>query len=209
VLNLTFDEADRLPMVTELDRPQLFKKGEIEATIQPRVMYRSDMLVLRMILDNDNRAVHFSRTAGNLVEELGLQAYAVTQGHSQKILSRPAQLGGDIVLVPGEGYVDVKRSAALWEEFKAPASLIRRGDWVDSPSRGIPFLIFNTGIITSEALARSGNQQKSDEILEVARQVAIATNFGDIFAQIAPQPTAPVPIPQGDTSVTQPVRVPR
>jgi hypothetical protein len=209
VLKMSFDEADRFPMFRELDRPQLFKKGEIEAMIQPRVMYRADMLVLRMILDNDNRAVHFSRTAGNLVEELGLQAYAVTQGHAQKILSRPAQLGGDIVLVPGEGYVDVKRSAALWDEFKAPASLIRRGDWVDSPSRGIPFLIFNTGIITSEALARSGNQTKSDEVLEVARQVAVATNFGDIFAQIAPNPTAPVPIPQGDTAVTQPVRVPR
>ena len=209
VLNMTFDEADRLPMFRELDRPQLFKKGEIEATIQPRVLYRSDMLVLRMILDNETRAVHFSRTAGNLVEELGLQAYAVTQGHAQKVLPRPAQLGGDIVLVPGEGYVDVKRSAALWDEFKAPASLIRRGDWVDSPSRGIPFLIFNTGIITSEALARSGNQAKSDEVLEVARQVAIATNFGDIFAQIAPNPTAPVPVPQADTTITQPVRAPR
>ncbi len=209
VLNMTFDEADRLPLYRELDRPQLFKKGEIEAMIQPRVLTRADMLVLRMILDNDIRAVHFSRTAGGLVEELGLQAYAVTQGHAQKILSRPAALGGDIVLVPGEGYVDVKRSAALWDEFKAPASLIRRGDWVDSPSRGIPFLIFNTGIITSEALARSGNQKKSDEILETARQVAIATNFGDIFAQIAPQPAAPVAIPQGDTAVTQRVRVPR
>jgi hypothetical protein len=209
VLNMTMDEADRLPLYRELDRPQLFKKGEIEAMIQPRVLTRADMLVLRMILDNDIRAVHFSRTAGNLVEDLGLQAYAVTQGHAQKVLPRPAQLGGDIVLVPGEGYVDVKRSAALWDEFKAPASLIRRGDWVDSPSRGIPFLIFNTGIITSEALARAGNRTKSDEILEVARQVAIATNFGDIFAQIAPNPTAPVPVPQGDTAVTQPVRVPR
>lgn len=207
VLNMTFDEADRMELYRALDRPQLFRKGELEATIQPRMLTRADMLVLRMILDNDTRAVHFSRTAGDLVEQLGLQAYAVTQGHAQKILPRAAQLGGDVVLVPGEGYVDVKRSAALWEEFKAPASLIRRGDWVDSPSRGIPFLIFNTGIITSEALARAGNRPKSEEILETARQVAIATNFGDIFAQIAPQPTAPVPT--GDTALPAPVRVPR
>ena len=210
VLNMTFEEADKLPLYQELLTPQLFKKGELEATIQPRAITRADILVLRMILDNDTRAVHFSRTAGNLVEELGLQAYAVTQGHAQKILPRAASVGGDIVLVPGEGYVDVKRSAALWDEFKAPASLIRRGDWVDSPSRGIPFLIFNTGIITSEALARSGNQKKSDEVLEVARNVAFATNFGDIFAQIAPNPTAPVvPLPQGDTAVAPAVRIPR
>ncbi len=204
VLNMTLDEADRLPLYQELTRPQLFKKGELEATIQPRGLTRADILVLRMILDNDTRVVHFSRTAGSLVEELGLRNYAVTQGHSQKIYPRPVVVGPNIVMVPGEGYVDVARSVALWDEFRAPASLIRRGDWVDDPSKGIPFLIFNTGIVTSDALARTGQLAKSDSILETARQVALATNFGDIFAQLRPEQ---VPVPRGDTSV--PVRIPR
>ncbi len=205
VLRMTLDEADRLPLYQELRSPQLFKKGALEATIEPRLLTRADILVLRMILDNNNRAVHFSRTAGSLVEELGLRGYAITQGHAQRIVEQPVQVGGDVVIVPGEGYVDVKRSEALWSEFRAPGSLIRRGDWVDDPSRGIPFLIFNTGVVTADALARAGQQQRSDTILETARQVAIATNFGDIFSQLTPSQSV---APMGDTAIPAP-RVPR
>jgi hypothetical protein len=206
VLNIAVDDVEKLPLYEPVNTPVVFTKGTLRATIQPRMLPRSDILVLRMLLDNDDRTIHLSRTAGALGEELGLAPYAVMQGHTQKIYSTLPEVGGDIVRVPGEGFVDVKRSLALWEEFRAPASLIRRGDWVDNPSRGIPFLIFNTGLITSEAVARAGNEAKSDEILEVSRQVAIAANFGDIMAQMP----APVPVPQtpqADTTQRVPVPV--
>lgn len=206
VLNIAVDDVEKLPLYEPVNTPVVFTKGTLRATIQPRMLPRSDILVLRMLLDNDDRTIHLSRTAGALGEELGLAPYAVMQGHTQKIYTTLPEVGGDIVRVPGEGFVDVKRSLALWEEFRAPASLIRRGDWVDNPSRGIPFLIFNTGLITSEAVARAGNEAKSDEILEVSRQVAIAANFGDIMAQMP----APVPVPQtpqADTTQRVPVPV--
>lgn len=109
--------------------------------------------------------MHLSRTAGNLGGELGLRPYLVTQGHVQKVNPGPVRAGGDIVQVPGEGFVNAKRSLALWDEFKAPASLIRRGDWIDRPSQGIPFPIFNTGLVTSEAASRYGQEAKANEIL--------------------------------------------
>ena len=189
VLKMTLDEADRVPLYEEIRTPVTFSKGELRATIRPRFLTRADMLVLRMILDNDDRTVHFSRTSGDLVEQLGLSPYSVTQGHVRRIYASQPAPGGDFITVPGEGLVDVRRSLALWEEFLAPASLIRRGDWVDRPSQGIPFLVVNTGIITSEAVARAGDEAKADEIMETARQVGIAANFGDILggARAAPR----------------------
>ncbi|MEX2182785.1 MAG: DUF2723 domain-containing protein [Gemmatimonadaceae bacterium] len=202
VLSLTMDEADSIPLGQPLHQAQLFVKGELRATLQPRYLTRADILVLRMILDNDVRALHFSRTSGSLVEDLGLGAYAVTQGHARKLMLSPVQESDNIVRVPGEGFVDAARSKALWEEFKAPASLIARGDWVDNPSRGIPYLIASTGIVTAEALARTGDTLSSDAILDTAREVAIAANFGEIFG---PRPP-PVPaFPRGDSGVATPV----
>jgi hypothetical protein len=204
VLDLTLDEADAIPLGQEVLRPQLFVKGNIRATITPRFLTRADILVLRMLLVNDDRAIHFSRTAGNLAEELGLREYVVTQGLVRKVLPQVAAEGGDLVRVPGEGLVDLKRSEALWDGFKAPASLIAKGDWVDRPSVGIPFLYVNTGIVMAEALARVGREADSDQALDIARQLAIVTRLGDIFGDAPP----PIPvIPSGDSIPTTPVPV--
>jgi hypothetical protein len=198
VLDLTLDEADAIPLGQDIIRPQLFVKGDIRATIQPRFLTRADILVLRMLLANDDRALHFSRTSANLAEELGLRDYVVTQGLVRRVLPRPAQENDDVVRVPGEGLVDLTRSEALWNEFKAPASLIKKGDWVDRPSVGIPYLYVNTGIVMAEALARRGKEAESDTALDIARQLAIVTRLGDIFADAPP----PVPraLPAGDSA---------
>ena len=201
VLKMTMAEADSIPIGQEIRQPQRFVKGNIRAIIQPKFLTRADILVLRMLLDNDQRAIHFSRTSADLAEELGLAGYTVMQGHSRKVLPDSAQTTNNVVRVPGEGFVDVARSQALWNEFRAPASLIRKGDWVDAPSRGIPYLIISTGIATAEALIRTGNQAAADSTIETARQVAIAMRFGDIAGELQ----APPPIPSGDSVRRTPV----
>ena len=195
---MTLDEADAIPLGTELMRPQLFVKGNIRATLTPRYLTRADILVLRMLMDNDVRALHFSRTSANLAEELGLGAYVVTQGMVRKVLPDSAAPSDSVVHVPGEGLVNVERTTELWEEYRSPASLIEKGDWIDYSSRGIPFLVLNTGIVTAEALARSGQEAKSDSVLQTARQVGIAMRFGDILGDQLPPPP---PIPSGDSTV--------
>ena len=202
VLKMTMDQADAIPLGQEMRQAQRFTKGNINAIIQPRFLTRADILVLRMLMDNDTRAIHFSRTSADLAAELGLDAYTVMQGHVRRVMPDSVRETANIVRVPGEGWVDVQRSVALWDEFKAPAALIKKGDWVDAPSRGIPYLILSTGIATAEALARVNQQAKGDSIIETVRQVAIAMRFGDIAGEIAPPP-----IQSGDSVARQAVPI--
>ncbi len=201
-LNMTFAEADRVPLYEDIRVPQTFRKGEIVATIQPQILQRADILVLRMILDNDTRAVHFSRTSGSLAQQLGLGEYVVMQGHTRKLMPRRVVAGNGIVDVPGEGFVDANLSGALWSEFRGPASLAKRSIWVDQPSIGIPGLVANTGIMTAEALARAGNRAAADSVVEDVRAISTAMRFGDILAGL------PAPLrraPAGDVPQTVPL----
>ena len=204
VLSLTLDEADAVPLGTELVQAQVFVKGNIRATLQPRFLTRADILVLRMLLDNDRRAIHFSRTSANLAEELGLGSYVLMQGMVRKVMPDTVRESETIVRVPGDGLVDVVRSEALWREYRSPTSLIKKGDWIDYPSRGIPFLVLNTGVVTAEALARVGKTALADSILTTARAVGIAARFGDIVgAPLAPPPA----VPSGDSPARVPVPI--
>jgi len=200
-IKMTMDEADRLAPYQELTTAQRFGKGQLQTVIQPRVLARADILVLRMLLDNDDRAIHFSRTSGGLAEQLGLGDYSVMQGHTRKVVTAPVVESSNIVRIPGEGYVDVERSIALWKEMRTPESLIKKGDWVDAPSKGIPFLIVSTGVATAEALMRTGRQAEANAVLDRSRDVATAMRFGSIVNQLV----SPPPAPSGDTQVRTPV----
>jgi len=191
VLNMTMDEADRLPLYQEVSTPQVFEKGHIRALIEPRVLPRAEILVLRMLNDNDTRALHFSRTSADLAESLGLGGYVAMQGHVRRVMPDSVIASAGMVRVPGEGYVNVDLSQKLWSEFRAPAALVKKGDWIDYPSRGIPYLIVTTGLATAEGLMQSGRQAEADKIIDTTREVAVAMRFAEI-ADNLPQPTAPV-----------------
>jgi len=197
VLKMSMAEADAIPLGQEIRQAQRFQKGNIRAIIQPKFLTRADILVLRMLMDNDTRAIHFSRTSADLADELGLAGYTLMQGHARKVMPDSVLPSDNVARVPGEGFVDVARSRALWNEFKAPASLIRKGDWVDAPSQGIPYLVISTGIATAEALARTGHQAAADSTIETARQLAVAMRFTSIADDLEPIPAA---LPSGDSA---------
>jgi hypothetical protein len=207
-VKLTMDQLDALPVYQELPQPQLFKTANITATIDPRrlqngVLEKADVFVLRMLLDAfPARPIYFSRTSGSYAQSLGLGPYLLTQGLARRVLpAEPTHVGRDTVVVSGEGYVDLPRTKALWDNvFEAPKSLIRRGDWVDKPSVGIPFLYVTTGLILSDALNQSGQQQAANKVLQTAEQVARATRLDDLFQQAHPR--APLPLPADTTAGT-------
>ncbi len=204
VLKMTLDEADSVPLMNPINTTQILQKGNIRAVVTPRVLSRADILVYRMLLDNDVRTLHFSRTSADLAEELGFAPFIVTQGMARKIMPDTVRESANVVRIPGEGFVDVARSESLWNEYRSPASLVKKGDWVDYPSRGIPFLVLNTGILTAEGLARVGREAASDSVLQQARQVGIATRFGDIIGEPLPPPP---PMISGDSAARVPVPV--
>src|SRR5262249_1109317 len=149
--------------------------GNIQATISPRTLTRADIFVLQMIKSNTGRPIYFSRTSGGYgSQELGLGPYLVTQGLARKLVPDvPRSASRDRLLVPGEGFVDVSRSTALWDSvFKAPASIDRKGDWPDRASVGIPALYVSTGFMLSEAQRTLGNEAEAKRMLATAETVA-------------------------------------
>jgi hypothetical protein len=198
-LNLTMAEADAIPLGIDLGGPQVFQKDSIRATLTQGQLYRADLLVLYMIRDAyPQRPVYFSRTSGGYGQELGLQAYLLTQGLARKLMPTTPTPSRDTVIVPGEGFVDLPRSMALWNDvFEAPAALIKRGDWVDEPSVGIPDLYVITGLILSEALQRTGRAAEAAKVIGTAQQVAAATRRTAAFGFDRPlqpmvQPESPM-----------------
>jgi hypothetical protein len=191
-LKLTMEEADAVPPAISLSAPQTFRKegSDLIVSIQPRQfgdfagLERADLFVLYMIRDGfPDRPFFFSRTTGGYAEELGFAPYTVTTGLTRKLLPQLPRAGNGIVAVAGEGWFDLERTRALWENtFKAPHSIGKRELWVDRPSAGIPFLYLRTGLVLSSALTQEGRQAEAARIRAQVDSVARATQLEEIVA---------------------------
>jgi hypothetical protein len=191
-LKLTMEQADAVPSVIELSAPQTFRKEgtDIVVNIQPKPfgdfagLERADLFVLYMIRDAyPERPFNFSRTTGGYTEEMGLAPYTVTTGLARKLVPHIPKAGNGIVAVPGEGWMDVETTRALWETvFRAPRSIANRELWVDRPSAGIPFLYMRTGLVLSRALAQLGHADEAARIRAQVEKIARATQLDDLMA---------------------------
>jgi hypothetical protein len=66
--------------------------------------------------------------------------------------------------------------------FLGPQALIKKGDWIDRPSVGIPYLYVATGLALSEALRATGRTQDAQQVMERARRVATAVRLERLLA---------------------------
>ncbi len=206
-IKMTLDEADKVPTYVEIQQPQMFVKDSIRAVIRPEalqrgILERADIFVLRMIADAfPERPIYFSRTSANYGETLGLGPYLLTQGLARKLMPRtPTGVSKDTIAMQGQGFVDVPRTTALWNTvFEAPKSLIRKGDWVDRPSVGIPYLYVATGLVLSDAMAYRHEDAARVKVLDTTRQLVRAMRLGDL-GEVPP----PAPEP-ADTTAKQSV----
>jgi hypothetical protein len=212
-MNMTLAQADAVPLAVALSGPQVVRKPgtSFAATIDPRnlphgFLERADVFVLHLIVDNPDRPIYLSATSGNYGAQLGFGNYLLTQGLARKVLSVAPTATKDTVNIPGEGWMDVQRSLALWKEFEAPKSLIRRGDWVDQPSVNIPALYVMSGYFLAEGLVGEGDRPQADSVLRTATEVASAAHLEQMFRPPEAQPTQALPLPApGDTSRSAPV----
>ena len=203
-LRMTLDEADAVPPYYALSGPTAFTAGPYHATIDPRllphgVLERADAIVLRMILDSwQERPIYFARSAGGYPRSLGLGDDVLTQGLASKLFIPPAKATRDTVPVEGDGWLDVTRTRALWNDvFTGHASTIAEGRWVDRPSASIPLLYVFTGAELGEALRMRGDAAESRRVLDTAARVATAAGFPDVVRQIVAATSRP---PAGDSS---------
>ena len=218
-LKMTLDDADSVPPYWQIDKPMVFKAGchpepnatcDINAVIPPHLLQRADLFVLRMIQDSyPARPIYFSRTSGGYARELGLGDHVLTQGLAAKVFIPPKASTKDTMNVGGDGWMDVKRTADLWNtDFVGPKSVIRSNDWIDQPSVGIPYLYVATGLELSEALRTRGDNGPANQVWGTAKQVAHAVHLDNL---IADQPPAPEPsplLPNESVGVQLPVKPP-
>ena len=202
---MTLDQADSIPLAYQLPDTVVFEAGNIRARIEPRVLTRADIFVLQMIKDNPGRPVYFSRTAGSYGRELGLDAYLLTQGLARAASSIMCRrIGRDTMLVPGEGFVDVARSTALWNDvFRGKDAFVSKDGWVDKPSVGIPALYVNTGFMLYDILQNSGDAAGAQKALDDAKRIAQGARIAEFFNFAAAEPS-PLEIP-GDVRPAVPM----
>jgi hypothetical protein len=208
-LDLTIAQADSIPLNYQVTQPQTFRKPgtDITATIPPQWLAKADLIVLRMILDAyPQRPVYFSRTSGNYADaQLGLRDFLLQQGLARKLVPTEPVAGRDTMRIPGEGWIDVARSRALWDSvYLAPEAIVREGRWVDRASNGIAMLYIVNAVILAEAEERLGNSDKAREILGSARSIAQVLGIESAL-NLPPEPGAPtepggLPIPLPETT---------
>jgi hypothetical protein len=212
ILSLSKAQLDAIPDYVELREPQLFEQGGIRAVIDPRrlefgVPLRADILVLQMLKDNLGvRPFYISRTTASYAQSLGLTPYALAQGLVTRISPVALAAGRDTVTVPGLGFLDVPRTAALWDQYRAPAAIIRRGDWVDRPSAGIPALYTSTALVLAQAAELQGRTAAAEKIRRQGIDIAEAAHITEWF--LGPESSAPPPASGSDAprSTTVPAR---
>jgi hypothetical protein len=182
-LDMKITDADLLPEYVEVREPQLFRQRNINATIQPGILTRDQIVTLRLIKDAyPERSVYFS--TGGFHRSLGLSNYVVRQGLVEKLVENPIVPNKDTVQV-GDGFLDIATSNALWTQvYKGPAELIDIGDWIDRPSFGIPYTYAVTGYLLAEALRGQNRVAEADKIMKTVQEMAVAARITDFLAGV-------------------------
>jgi hypothetical protein len=194
-LKMSFAEADAIPAYIEFREPQMFKQRDLVATIQPGYVSRDQIVVLRLIKDAyPERPIYFS--TGGYSRSLGLGQFSLRQGLAEKLVEEPITPSPDTIQI-GDSYMDLKRTYALWREFKGPEALVRIGDWIDRASFGIPYTYAVTGTILAEGLARRRMTEESRQVQRDVIKIVQAARLQDLLTPTGPS----LPAPSGDTQV--------
>jgi hypothetical protein len=186
-LHMTLADADAVPEYYEMREPMSFTAGPYRATIDPRhleygVLQRADALVLRIIQDSWNdRPIYFARSAVGYPRSLGLENNVLTQGLASKLFVPPASPAKDTLFVQGDGWLDVARTKALWNDvYQGPKSVIAEGRWVDRASVSMPSLYIFAGAELAEALRNTGDNAAANAVFATTRRIAGATRLDDM-----------------------------
>ncbi|HKY97094.1 MAG TPA: DUF2723 domain-containing protein [Gemmatimonadaceae bacterium] len=182
-LNWTFEQADAMGEVMEVREPQVFKHGDIVATIPAGYLTRDQIVTLSMIKDAyPARPIYFS--TGSYQNALGLAKYSLRQGLVEKLVDHPIVPNKDTVQV-GDGYLDVPTTHALWTQvYKGPKEIVDIGNWFDRASFGIPYTYTVTGYILSEALKGTGRPAEASAVLKQVTDIARAARLTDVLTSL-------------------------
>jgi hypothetical protein len=176
-LKMTFADADAIPEYIQLTQPQIFRQGNITLTIQPGILVRDELVLLRLIKDAfPERPIYLSTGGGGGLSG-ALQPYLLSQGFVQKLTDSPIPDTAETPHILGLN-VDLARTKALWDTvYHAPEALIKEGDWIDRASFGITYTYAFTGAVLSEALKAKGDTAAAESVMNRVRSIVKAGRF--------------------------------
>jgi hypothetical protein len=215
-LHMNVYQADSIPPIVPLSRPSQFDKDGIHAVLDPKnapmegYLQRADLLVLYMIRDSwPERPIYFSRTSGGYAAQLGMGNNTLAQGLAAKLFVPPGAGARDTIFIPEQGeWLDIPRTKDLWfNVFQGPKALIKRGDWIDQPSVGIPYLYIATGANLAQILSERGDGAEAKAVFNTTRQVAIAVRIQTRTQNVLPD-SLPSPAPSAIPGATGDTRAP-
>lgn len=175
-LKMTMDQADAIPPYMELQKPMVFKKDSIVATLKQGILSRGQLTILHFIQDAfPERPIFFS--SRNTPDALGLGPHLLAQGIAQKLLMGTPTPSRDTINTP-LGLTDIPRSLALWTTvYRGPAELVKEGQWVDRASAGIAYHYVLVGYYLGEATAQLGDKATAARLMQTVQQMAHASGL--------------------------------
>ena len=179
-LSLTIAEADQIPSYVQVREPQVFRKDSLVARIEPGVLTRDQLLILRFIRDSfPERPLYLATPI--IAGPLGLAPYVVAQGLAYKVMPRAVRPEDGYLQSP-VGWMDVARTRALWDTvYRAQDAAISRGKWVDRASVNMPMAYLITGAYLAEGLYRTGDSTKATAVMDTVMALARATDLESLF----------------------------
>jgi len=172
---LTAADTDAIPPYLELAQPARFQHAGIDAIIPAGYLTRDQMMVLQFIKSTfPARPIHFS--IGGYAGGIGLGDYVVTQGLTQRLLDEPVESHPEFFSFPG-GHLDLERTRALWQSYRAPDALLAQGSWVDAPSASIPTAYVLTGQLLGYGVRATGDLTGGDKVLQQVERLARAAGL--------------------------------
>jgi len=176
-LKMTFAEADAIPEYIQINQPQIFRQGNMTLNIQPGILVRDELVLLRLIKDAFPERPIYVSTGGGGGLAAGLQPYLLSQGFVQKLTDSPIPDTAETPHILGLN-VDLPRTKALWDTvYHAPDALIKEGEWVDRASFGIAYTYAFTGAVLNEALKARGATKDADTVMIRVREIVKAARI--------------------------------
>ena len=172
---LTAADTDAIPPYLQLREPAHFQHAGIDAVIPAGDLTRDQLIVLQFIKSTfPTRPIHFS--IGGYAASMGLNDFVVTQGLTQRLLNEPAASHPEYMAYPG-GHLDLARTRALWQAYRAPDALLAQRMWVDAPSVSIPAAYVMTGQLLSFGSQAAGDSVVGDAVRRQVDRLARAAGL--------------------------------
>jgi hypothetical protein len=174
IFRMTAAQADSIPDYMILREPQVFRSRAIVGHVGAGYLERKDVFVLRLITDAlPERPIYF--TMGSpYPAQFGLKRYVVAEGLVQHLMPQPS--------VDSSGRaMNVVRTNELWNIYRGPAAIIRRGDWIDRPSLPTPIDYTLVGLGLADALDKEGNSARADTVRSESVAVIKAARMQQLF----------------------------